>query len=243
MKFNFRKTFRIFKSIIRPILIVFGILSLFLIIFAFTSGPFWLYYHLGTRNINFRFSPDCIVLLSGSGMPSESNLIRSYYAAKIAKENTDVPLIVALPGDTSDTSSAIVQLVDEMLLRGVETKRILYEPEGLNTRAQALNIYALLSDSAKETRIVIVTSPDHMRRSILCFSKAGFENVGGCPAFEYTIETDMTAIKDDLGGNRYIPYVSRSISLRYRFWTHLKYEVLILREYFALTYYKLKGWI
>lgn len=243
MKFNYRKTFRIFKSFIRPILIVFGISSLFLIIFAFTSGPFWLYYHLGTRNINFRFSPDCIVLLSGSGMPSESNLIRSYYAAKIAKENAGIPLIVALPGDTSDTSSAIIQLVDEMLLRGVETKRILYEPEGLNTRAQALNIYALLSDSAKETGIVIVTSPDHMRRSILCFRKAGFENIGGCPAFEYAIETDMTAIKDDLGGNRYIPYVSRSISLRYRFWTHLKYEVLILREYFALAYYKLKGWI
>ena len=82
-----------------------------------------------------------------------------------------------------------------------------------------------------------------MRRSMLCFRKAGFEDIGGCPAFEYAIETDMTAIKDDLGGNRLIPGINRSISLRYRFWTHLKYEVLIFREYFALAYYKLKGWI
>ena len=243
MKFNYKETIRNVNILFRPILIVFGILSLFLIIFAFTSGPFWLYYHLGTRNIDFRFSPDCIVLLGGSGMPSESNLIRSYYAAKIADEYTAIPLIIALPGDTSDSSSAIVQLVDEILLRGVEAKRVLFESEGLNTRAQALNIYTFLSDSAKKTKMVIITSPDHMRRSILCFRKAGFENIGGCPAFEYAIETDMTAIKDDLGGNRFIPGVNKSISLRYRFWTHLKYEVLIIREYFALTYYKLKGWI
>jgi len=243
MKFNFKETFRNINIFFRPILIVFGILSLFLIIFAFTSGPFWLYYHLGTRNIDFRFSPECIVLLGGSGMPSESNLICSYYAAEFADEYADIPLIVALPGDTSDSVSAIVQLVDEMILRGVDAKRILCESEGLNTRAQALNIYTFLSDSAKKTKVVIVTSPEHMHRSILCFRKAGFENIGGCPAFEYAIETDMTAIKDDLGGNRFIPGVNKSISLRYRFWTHLKYEVLILREYFAIAYYKMKGWI
>ena len=33
------------------------------------------------------------------------------------------------------------------------------------------------------------------------------------------------------------------INLRYRFWTHLKYEILIIREFSALTYYKLSGWI
>ena len=243
MKFNHKRILRKIKIIVRSVLIILGILFLSLIIYAFTSGPFWKYYHLGTRNIHFSFSPDCIVLMSGAGMPSESNLIRSYYAAGIANEYPAATLIIALPGDTSDKSSAISQMVDEMLLRGIETKRTLCEPEGLNTRAQALNIYALLSDSAKETRIVIVTSPDHMRRSLLCFRKVGFENIGGCPAFEYAIETDMTAIKDDLGGNRYIPYVNRSISLRYRFWSHLKYEVLIIREYVALAYYKLKGWI
>ncbi len=243
MKFNFKATFHYVKLVIRPVLITFGILSILLIIFALTSGPFWLYYRLGTGNIGFTFSPDCLVLLGGSGMPSESNLIRSYYAAAMAGEFPGRPLIIALPGDTTDSSSAIIRLSDEMVLRGISSGRIIYEPEGLNTRAQALNIYQLMSDSAKNSKIVLITSPEHMRRSILCFRKAGFENVGGFPAFEYANEADMTAFKDDLGGNRFVPDVKQSISLRYRLWTHLKYEVIIIREYLALAYYKLKGWV
>ena len=230
-------------ALFRWILIIFGMVLLILIVFAFTSGPFWMYYHLGTKNIDYDFRPDCIVLLGGSGMPSESNLIRSYYAAKTAEEYPAVPLIIVLPGDTSDTSSAVFQLTGEMILRGTGAERILYEAEGLNTRAQALNVFALLSDSAKKSKIVIVTSPEHMRRSMLCFKKAGFEDIGGCPAFEYANESDLTAFKDDLGGNGLIPGVNKSISLRYRFWIHLKYEVMIIREYFALAYYRLKGWI
>ena len=243
MKLNYQKTIRKVFVLVHWILIIFGMVSLILIVFAFTSGPFWMYYHLGTKDIDFDFKPECIILLSGSGMPSESNLIRSYYAAKATREFPAVPLIIVLPGDTSDTSSAVFQLAAEMVLRGTGAERILYEAEGLNTRAQALNVFALLSDSAKKSKILIVTSPEHMHRSILCFRKAGFENIGGCPAFEYAIESDITAFKDDLGGNRFIPGVNKSISLRYRFWTHLKYEVLIIREYFALAYYRLKGWI
>ncbi|MBN2213237.1 MAG: YdcF family protein [Bacteroidales bacterium] len=243
MKLSFKNTLQRADALFRRILLITGILSLFLIVFAFTSGPFWMYYHLGTRNIDFSFEPDCIVLLGGSGMPSESNLIRSYYAAEIAGELPALPLIIALPGDTSDTASAVFQLAGEMILRGIKTERILFETDGLNTRAQALNTYRLLSDSARKSKIVIVTSPEHMRRSVLSFRKAGFENVGGYPAFEFAIESDITAVKDDLGGNRFIPDVNKSISLRYRFWTHLKYEVMIIREYVALAYYKLKGWI
>jgi uncharacterized SAM-binding protein YcdF (DUF218 family) len=243
MKFNGKQTLRRAGILFRRILFIPGILLLFLIIFAFTSGPFWIYYHLGTRHTGFDFEPDCIVLLGGSGMPSESNLIRSYYAAEMAGAFPDLPLIIALPGDTTDSSSAVFRLADEMLLRGVGSGRIICESEGLNTRAQALNIYQLLSDSAERSKMVLITSPEHMRRSILCFRKAGFKNVGGLPAFEYANEADMTAFKDDLGGNRFIPDVNQSISLRYRFWTHLKYEVIIIREYLALAYYKLKGWI
>jgi uncharacterized SAM-binding protein YcdF (DUF218 family) len=243
MKFNGKQTLRRTVIVFHRILFIPGILFLFLIIFAFTSGPFWIYYRLGTRHTGFDFEPDCIVLLGGAGMPSESNLIRSYYAAEMAGKFSDLPLIIALPGDTADSSSAIIRLADEMVLRGVRSGRIINESEGLNTRAQALKIYQLLSDSAKRSKMVLITSPEHMRRSILCFRKAGFENVGGFPAFEYAIEADMTAFKDDLGGNRFIPDVNQSISLRYRFWTHLKYEVIIIREYLALAYYKLKGWI
>lgn len=243
MKFDYNNILVRSKIFFRRLFIVSGIIFLLLIVLAFTSGPFWLYYHLGTKNTEFNFKPECIVLLGGSGMPSESNLIRAYYASETAAMNPVIPVIVALPGDITDSTSAVYQLAEEIEKRGVDSKRILFEPEGLNTRAQALNIYHLLSDSAEYTGLVIVTSPEHMRRSLLSFRKAGFKFIGGCPAFEYAIESDITANKENLGGNRFVPDVNKSISLRYRFWTHLKYEVLIMREYFALAYYKLKGWI
>ena len=37
--------------------------------------------------------------------------------------------------------------------------------------------------------------------------------------------------------------IGNNITLRYQFWTQLHYEELLLREVFALAYYKLKGWI
>ena len=243
MKFDYSNILARLKVLFRRLFIISGIIFLLFVVFAFTSGPFWLYYHLGIKNTEFDFKPECLVLLGGSGMPSESNLIRAYYASEAAAMYPGIPVIVALPGDTADSASAVSQLAKEIEERGVTQKRILFEPEGLNTRAQALNIYHLLSDTAENTGLVIVTSPEHMRRSLLSFRKAGFKYVGGCPAFEYAIESDITVNRENLGGNRLIPDVNKSISLRYRFWTHLKYEVLIMREYFALGYYMLKGWI
>ncbi len=243
MRLGLNKKFNKIRLILRYLFIFSGIILLVMVIYAFTSGPFWQYYHLGTKNIDYSFTPDYIILLGGSGMPSESNLIRSYYASKIGHEIPCVPIIVALPGDTADSTSSVMQLADDLIQRGIQSNRILFESEGINTRAQVLNIKSILKNLVDSVKIVIVTSPEHMRRSLLCFRKAGFKFVGGYPAFEYAIESDLTVEKRDLGGRKYVPDINNSISLRYRFWVHLKYEITILREYIALTYYKVKGWI
>ncbi|MFO7656253.1 MAG: YdcF family protein [Bacteroidales bacterium] len=224
------------------IVILSGMIFFLMIVFAFSSGPFWLHYNLGTKNTGFEFTPDYIVLMGGSGMPSESNLIRAYYAAKIGKGFPEARLIVALPGDTTDSLSSVVQLAGELIQRGIDKERILFEPDGINTRSQALQIAKILS-LTDSTKLVAVTSPEHIRRSILCFKKAGFKNVGGYPAFEHAIEADLKSIKDDLGGNKFVPEVNESIALRYRFWVYFKLEITVLREYCALAFYKLKGWI
>ena len=65
----------------------------------------------------------------------------------------------------------------------------------------------------------------------------------GLPAFEHAIESDITFDARKLGGRRFIPDIGNFISLRYQFWTQMNYELLIIREYVALGYYKLKGWI
>ena len=242
---------RIFKSsvikriysILKYIFTVLGVIYLLMIIFAFTSGPFWIYYWLGTSNITPYENTEYFILLGGGGMPEESNLMRSYATVKLAHKVPDAKIIVALPGDTADAESSINKLANELLVKGIPAERILYEPQGTNTRAQALQVAGLDIPGIKERNITVITSPEHVKRSILTFRKAGFRNVNGQPAIHMAIESDVEFNNRDIGGKDYVPDVGSNISFRYRFWTHLKYEIVIIREFFALFYYKLNGWI
>jgi hypothetical protein len=64
------------------------------------------------------------------------------------------------------------------------------------------------------------------------------------PTFENAIEANLYFDDAKLGGNKtFVPEVGGNIEVRYQFWNHLKYEILITRELFALGYYKLRGWI
>ncbi len=234
-----QRVFKLFKSI----LLIFGIIYLLLVVFAFTSGPFWVYYWLGTSNIKPVENTEYFLLLGGGGMPEESNLMRSYYAAEAALKVPDAKIIIALPGDTGNAESSICLLAHELMVKGVSPERIIYEPHGTNTRAQALRISALNINGIKEKDVTIITSPEHMKRSILTFRKLGFANVDGYPAFHMAIESDIKFDNRKIGGRNYIPDIGNNISFRYRFWTHLKYEILIIREFAALFYYKLNGWI
>ena len=83
-----------------------------------------------------------------------------------------------------------------------------------------------------------------MRRAVLVFKKAGFKNVNALPAFENALEADLFFKDEDLGGNKLpVPEIGNHTSVRYQFWNHLKYEILIAREMAALGYYRLRGWI
>jgi len=224
----------------RSVFMVAGIMALCLIILAFTSAPFWTWYSLSIKNAGIHRPPEYIVLLGGGGMPSESGLIRCWYAAKAANHFQHARVIIALPGDTTDTKSSVSRMKEELIIRGIACERITFEDSGTNTRAQALQIFRNITGN---TSILIVTSPDHLRRAVLTFKKAGFIKVDGLPAFETAIESDITFIAGKLGGRKLIPDIGQNITLRYQFWTQLHYEELILRELFALGYYKLKGWI
>ena len=255
---------------IRVLMTVAGFVSLFMIILAFTSAPFWILYDLGVKKAGIHRPPDYIVVMGGGGMPSESGLMRCWYAAKVANHFTRARIIIALPGDTGDSMSSVNQMKKEMVLRGVSPERIMFEDSGTNTRAEAINVFKIISnvecrisnierkknssivthpsspDSSRVTRhasLLIVTSPEHLYRAVLSFKKAGFLKVDGVPAFEKTIETDLRFTAQKLGARKWMPDVGENITIRYQFWMHMEYEFLILREYFALAYYKLQGWI
>jgi len=236
------------KTFIRAFLIMMGLFFTLMILMAFTSAPFWIWYNLGVKKAGIHRPPDFIVVMGGGGMPSESGLMRCWYASEVANHFTRARIIIALPGDVKDSLSSVNQMKREMELRGIAGDRIFLEDSGTNTRAEALNILKIVTnnDMSRVTRhasLLIVTSPEHLYRAVLTFKKAGFMKVDGVPAFEKTIEADLNFNAGKLGARSWVPDVGRNITLRYEFWVHMEYEFLLLREYLALAYYKLQGWV
>lgn len=207
---------------------------------AFTTLPFHVMHYMGTSNTELTKDPDVIILLGGAGMPNEENLMRLYYTSHIAAKFENAKIILALPGELDDSTSAINEMKSQLVLNGVDQKRIVIENQGLNTRHQALASKNLV-DTLQT--VLLITSPFHMYRSILVFKKAGFQSIGGIATFNGFISHNILFDNDVLGGNKIIPGIGENLQIRYQFWNHLKYEVDIAREFFALFYYKIKGWI
>lgn len=168
-----------------------------------------------------------IVVLGGAGIPSESGLIRTYRAATYAVGKTGLTCVVSLPCDTDPARGSVGRMRDELVMRGVPASSVLMEYRARNTHEQAIAIRDLLGRDALATETVVVTSPSHVRRALLCFRKAGFQRVQGLSADNADVEADIGA-----GG-----------AWRYGFWNNLTAEIVVLRELAALAQYKLKGWI
>ncbi len=230
-----------FLRILRIFFVLSGIFFLITVVLAFTTLPFWAIHWLGTSKAELDSKPETIILLGGGGMPSESNLMRSWFAGKAAQSFPQANIIIAMPGDITDSLSTPRLMKKELILRGAHSCRILFENEGTNTRAQALNCQKQLHTSKS---ILLITSPEHTRRTVLCFQKVGFEKVNALPTFENASEADFTFRDDELGGRKTAaPDLGHSIQLRYQVWNHLKYEIIFIREMLALGYYRLRGWI
>ena len=232
----------IFFKILKGLVFLSGIIFIIMIILSFTSAPFWGYYWLGTSACDDEIKPEYIIVLGGSAIPGKSGLMRTYYASAAARKFPDARIIISLPGEIEDSSSSINLMKKELEIKNVSSQRISLETKGKNTRYQALEILKLVS-SANDP-VILVTSPEHMRRAILTFRKAGFQQITGLPAFEQSVDFDLAFNDDELGGRkRFIPEIGHNTQIRYQFWIHLEYEILIIREIVALGFYNLKGWI
>ena len=224
------------KHLFRYFIFSCGFFLLIMVALAFTDLPYLAYHQLGTSCESLKKNPEVIVVFGGSGMPSPDGLIRTYYAAEAANKYSHASIIMALPfGEDSLDTYQLDLMARELVIRGVDSTRISYEPFGHNTHSQSVYIAKMLAGNTNSTTLVI-TSPDHMYRAVRALQKAGLKNVGGLPSFEKPISERK--LKD-----RKNPSTSASLSWRYNMWSYLKYELLVMREYCAITYYKLKGWI
>ncbi|MBP5643931.1 MAG: YdcF family protein [Bacteroidales bacterium] len=226
------------KKFLKRFFVVLGVVFTLFLILAITPAPFYMHYNLGqdpNQDTTYIFEPQHIIMMGGAGMPSANNLMRLYYTAGLASFY-DCPVTIALPYD-----SICHAKIDQYLVNQGVTREIIHDTIGTNTRSQVL----ALSENYPElltTNILVITSPEHLRRTVKCFNKAGFQQVRGVAAYEGTVDFDLSLENQILKGKETIPSVE-STKLRYTFWNYLKLEIDTYREYFALFYYRIKGWI
>lgn len=215
---------------------VLGGLFLLMIVLAFTSVPFYSHYRLGQNpeKMPSGLKPQQVVMFGGAGMPSEDNLMRLYHTAALAR-HFGIPVLLVHPEDS------ICQAEMTRLLNQGGIDSILCVTEGSNTRSQAVELIASYPELT-ERQLLVVTSPEHVRRTMKCLKKVGFQQAYGVAAYPATVDFDLSLKKQKLGGNEIVPSVE-SVKMRYTFFNYLKLEITCLREYFALAYYRIKGWI
>lgn len=223
------------KKTTHCVLVLFGVMVITAFVLAFTNIPYRAYYLLGTKNTKIQTTPEFIVQMSGSGFPSTDALLRTFYTAKAARQFPSAKIVLAIPAIAHDSSNLIL-FRNELETRQISAARIYFESLGINTYSQVSNI-AHDKIQNHQDALLIITSPEHMYRTLKTFRKAGFENVGGLPAFENNLQ------KESLRNNKYYNIPQQNLDLRYNFWNYLKLEITVAREYMAIAYYKLMGWI
>ncbi len=228
---------RVVKHWFRRLLLVSGFGAFLLAALAFTRIPFDVHRWLGLAAGECTGQVDVIVVLGGSGMPSGPELLRLHRAAELAKENPHASVLVVHP----DTADAMLQMIQELGLRGVSRDRMLLITQGDNTRAQALEVTKSMVD--RTARMALVTAPENMYRSVLAFRRVGVRDVCGSPAWDHAMNHDFNYAHKTIGGKAWAPDVSDNPGLRYTFWNYLKLEITCLREFAAIVYYWLNDWI
>lgn len=220
------------------LLLALGVITALAAVLACTRVPYDLHRWLGLAGGACPPAPQVVVVLGGSGMPSGPELLRLHYGAAVAAEHPAARVLVVHPRDTA----VMRAMVAELVLRGVDAGRIDTLMRGANTREQALAVGAYLGERAA-VPLALVTAPENMYRSLGAFRKAGLRGVGGVPAFDHAMFTDLGYRHGRIGGKKWVPDVSEDVGLRYNFWNYLKLEVTCVREYAAIAYYRVNDWM
>src|SRR5262245_17463478 len=112
------------------------------------------------------------------GVLTSSSLLRALEAARIV-EIVGAPLVIAsggIPRPDRDVRPESEMLRDQLVKVGVAPGSIVEESQSKTTHEQAVQVASLLRERQIQ-RIVLVTSPTHMRRSLAVFRAAGLDPV------------------------------------------------------------------
>jgi uncharacterized SAM-binding protein YcdF (DUF218 family) len=249
-----KSSFRILFRLARGVLLLLGLFSLLFAATQFTNLPWRAYKHLSEIPDASDAAPAFILVMGGSGIPGESGLMRTFFAAQAASLNPDATVLVAMPLGAAQSVSSQAYL-DEIRRRGVPAERIRILDGGRNTREQAIRLAEYLTDRTNAPPILIVSDPEHIRRTAACIRKACAQSdlsiqLDALPAFPLSIEDPLPWDAQELdaqtpsnGLRGAVPDVGSSMRLRYNLWANLGYTQDALREYAATLYYRLRGWL
>lgn len=230
------KELHLLQKIVVYVLSILGLILIIAMGLSFTSLPFKAYHFLSAPHIPIESTPEYILILGGSGMPSADGLQRTHFGAEAAGIYSSSKVVIAHTANRNkkDRLKQLQLMARELVIKGVDTNRLEFEFEGTNTFTQASNLYDQIGNQA----VLVVTSPEHMLRAILTLKKCGFTDVGGLPTFETPI--DHKSLLSRTKGRIITP---DNLSLRYNVWSYLIYEIKVARELTALAYYWLMGWV
>ena len=179
---------------------------------------------------------EAVVVLGGGGATylagnqrttalSEASTLRALEAVRLF-ELLESPWVI-VSGGTNMRSGLLdpesEPLRKTLLEMGIPTDKIILESDSNNTQEQAKNIPPLLESLGVE-HFILVTSPTHMRRSVLVFQEMGLDPLPAVSSQQS--ESQVTS------SQRVLPdgdALSQSKSA--------------MREIMALIYYALRGWI
>jgi uncharacterized SAM-binding protein YcdF (DUF218 family) len=238
---SYRLSWRRLRKLATGVLATSGVIALLMLVVSFTSLPFHAYHRLGTSGGKLQQAPVYIVVMGAGAMPGGAALMRCHYAALAAKSFPEAQIIITMPAASGDfLNSTGYEMYQQMALYDIASDRFRFETKGTNTHTQACDIRRMKGITNNEV-LLIVTSPEHVYRSVRTFSKCGFTNVYGLPAFQAAFDSELLLDPDERDKTLTTP--GRNVSLRYNMWNYLKLEIDVLREYVAIAYYKIKGYM
>lgn len=239
---------------LRAAVFITGLLFICLMGLLFTQQPYRIYRHYASLPPQAAAAPQDatpthLLLMAGGAVPSESALMRTFEAARLAKTYPHTIVLLATPEAAAQSTDTRAYLA-ELHLRGIPPERIHVLSGGRNTREQAITLLEYLSaQENKEPVLGIVTSPEHIRRTAAAISRLHKRlPLRAFPAWPESLEDDLTYSPAELAAPESgapppaAAHLGTSTLIRYHFWGNLAYLTQSARECVALAYYKLLRW-
>ncbi|MEA4908625.1 MAG: YdcF family protein [Chloroflexi bacterium] len=227
-----------------------GIVALALIL-IWLGGNRWVAYGL-SRTLEWRYLPggdipsaDVIVVLGGGTEPPqyprpmvELNAAgdRLVYAAHLYNEGKAPNILVSggsieWLGTEEDQPASDMQVILSMM--GVPEDVVWLQPDSQNTYEDALYTRQMLDQKGIQ-RVILVTSAMHMPRAVALFEKQGIQVIPAPTDFKLTVDGWNNLTRPDWEAQliNIFPNVS-----------NLSLTTNVLKEYFGMVVYRLRGWI